>query len=360
MPRLVIVILLLSLTGNVYAQERQRGQIRERLLQKFDQNGDGQLDRDERKKMRAWIRERRETIQPAVLPGLYASEPGQLEVTSQGLELRDEQRDKSLQVKVTFPRQEGSFPLIVYSHGAFGSKDNYGPLVSHWVSHGYVVIQASHSDSLSLGGAGGRPGDVGDMRNFQDWHNRPKDVRFILDSLDLVENRTGCSIDRNRIGVGGHSYGAHTSQLLAGAKTRKNRHGSDHSDPRPKAFLLISPQGQGGLLTANSWAAVKRPLMVITGSEDKVRTGDEPKTRLDPYRLSPPGHKHALWIEGAAHNFGGIGGAVGLLQQGRKKSDTSGLRGQHIHGLLGHLPQRQASGARFFDKWYSPRFQTST
>src|SRR5689334_6769086 len=70
--------------------------------------------------------------------------------TMTSIVLKDETRKKELPVRVSFPKADGQFPLIVWSHGMYGSKDGYQPLVSHWVSHGYVVIQPTHSDSLSL------------------------------------------------------------------------------------------------------------------------------------------------------------------------------------------------------------------
>ncbi len=290
----------------------QDGQLRRPMLDRFDANGDGRLDSLERQELRQFFRSRNQSALPEFVQGLYGSQPGPHQVACRDLVLHDDQRDKDLQIRLTYPKSAGPSPLIVFSHGAFGSHRNYGPLVEHWVSHGYVVVQATHSDSLLLGSRG-RTADVTDPRNFQDWYNRPLDVKFILDNLERLQ----VPIDKSRIGVGGHSYGAHTAQLLAGARTLPGAHGSDHSDPRPKAFLLVSPQGRGSMLHGDSWKGITRPMMVITGSEDRVRTGEEPETRLDPYDLSAPGSKHLLWIEGATHNFGGISGrAGGLLPTG--------------------------------------------
>ena len=211
---------------------------------------------------------------------------------------------KDLRIRITHPRARGTYPVLVYSHGAFGSKDAYGPLIDHWANHGYVCIQATHSDSLSLGG---RPGTGA----FRDWKNRPKDISFILDSLDEIEKRVPNlkgALDRERIGVGGHSFGAHTSQLIGGVTTRGLAGPESHRDRRVRAVLLISPQGRGQLLVADSWKDFKTPAMVVTGSNDKGRNGQDAKWRLDPYALSPAGDKYLVWIDGADHGFGGITG----------------------------------------------------
>ena len=38
-------------------------------------------------------------------------------------------RDAALQLRISFPKETGPFPVVVWSHGAGGSKDNYTPLV---------------------------------------------------------------------------------------------------------------------------------------------------------------------------------------------------------------------------------------
>jgi len=61
--------------------------------------------------------------------------------------LIDSARHKQIPVKVYFPDARGPFPVIVFSHGAWGSKDGYFALGRYWASHGYVSIHPSHADS---------------------------------------------------------------------------------------------------------------------------------------------------------------------------------------------------------------------
>jgi predicted dienelactone hydrolase len=121
--------------------------------------------------------------------------------------LQDNKRGKELQIRVTFPKNEGKYPVIIWSHGATGTKDMYQALVKHWVSHGYLCIQANHSDSRALG-------KKEKNETLRDWDSRPKDVTFILDSLDQIENEAEAlknKMNQNIIGVGGHSFGAQTA-----------------------------------------------------------------------------------------------------------------------------------------------------
>lgn len=204
-------------------------------------------------------------------------------------------------VRVTYPKGDALAPVVVFSHGLYGSKDGYQPLARFWASHGYVVIQPTHPDSL-------RQGFKESREAMQAWDERPKQISAVLDSLATIEERTGRKLDRERIGVGGHSFGAHTAMLVGGAVVHPGRR--TFRDPRVKCTLLISPQGVGGLFRDDSWKDYPVPALVITGSLDTSPINDtKPETRLDPFRLGPDGRMHLVWIEGAHHGFGGISGA---------------------------------------------------
>ncbi|MDJ0522530.1 MAG: alpha/beta hydrolase fold domain-containing protein [Planctomycetota bacterium] len=222
--------------------------------------------------------------------------------------LRDEKRQKDLQVRVTYPTSEGRFPVLVWSHGAGGSKEAYGPLVDHWATHGFVVIQATHADSRKLARQRG-----GLERMFAGFADRPKDVTLVLDSLTTLAKRMKDwrgTFDTQAIGVGGHSFGAHTSQLVGGVTTGGVTSGAraSHRDARAKAVLLVSPQGRGGELDQASFTTLTVPMLTITGTRDRGRGGQPFTWRLEPFSYAPPGDKYAALIDGARHSFGGITG----------------------------------------------------
>jgi predicted dienelactone hydrolase len=223
--------------------------------------------------------------------------------------LDDAKRKKQLQLRINFPDAAGPLPVIVFSHGAYGSKDNYLMLTEHWTSHGYVTIQANHSDSAALGMR------VGDPATFRDWQSRPGDVSLIIDSLDELQRMQPDlkgKLDPRHIGVGGHSFGANTAQLIGGAKAFLSGGTKSFADQRVTAVLLMSGQGPGEMLTETSWAEFKCPMMVMTGSRDgPTRTGQPAEWRKKPYELSPPGNKYLFWVEGLDHGYGGIPGGTG-------------------------------------------------
>ena len=140
--------------------------------------------------------------------GGYGAGTGEHRVrVADSIEIRDQSRAKNLQVKAYYPEDQGRYPVIVFSHGALGSKNGYEPLVRHWASQGYVVILPTHDDSLSLRRSSGERKTLREeISDPEAWQNRPKDVSLVLDSLGEIERRAPGLVgrmDTSRIGVGG-------------------------------------------------------------------------------------------------------------------------------------------------------------
>ena len=234
--------------------------------------------------------------------------------------LRDAKRNKDLPIKIYYPKSAGAFPVIVFSHGAGASKDNYGLLGKYWASHGYVVIHPTHADSIALRRKQGETGDTAELlrtmtTSSEGWLNRPRDVSFVLDSFAEIERAAPAlkgKLDAKRIGVGGHSYGAYTSQLIGGVTITLPGETKPQSlaDDRARCVLILSGQGRNQQgLGEHSWDTLKRPMLNVTGSLDRGAGGQGPDWKREPYNFSPPGDKYQLFIEGAVHGLGGLAGA---------------------------------------------------
>ncbi|MEO0974420.1 MAG: hypothetical protein AAFX85_15125 [Pseudomonadota bacterium] len=224
------------------------------------------------------------------------------------LHLWDAGRARLVEVRIVFPTAgKDAHPLIVFSHGARGSKDDYQLLTQCWASWGFVCIQPNHSDAQAVQDL--EPSQM-PASTFKDWPNRPRDVSFILDSLIDLEHRTpglAGRIDRERIGVGGHSFGASTAQLLGGALViRDQRRSRPYRDPRVKALALISPQGRGQLHDDGSWDELKVPTLTVTGTRDRGRDGQGWQWRLEPFHGAPAGAQYAVVIQDGTHAMGGL------------------------------------------------------
>lgn len=251
---------------------------------------------------------------------IYKDQPGGHEcMTVENHTFKSADRDVPLRIAV--PSGEGKHPLLIWCHGAMGSKDGYQPLVQQWVSHGYVVIQPTFGDSLAYldeqqrRALGTLKAAVNSPHVALQWNKRPREVSQLIDALDQLERDvpllTG-RIDRNRIAVGGHSYGAHTSMLLGGVEPRVGWRRVSFLDKRIKAVLLVSPSGSTRILTGESFKRLSLPALVITGDNDdspiKGQEGKKGAWRREVYDRAPAGDKYLLWINDAHHNFGGITG----------------------------------------------------
>jgi predicted dienelactone hydrolase len=226
------------------------------------------------------------------------------------LVLHDSARGKDVKIKIYYPDGPGPFPVIVFSHGAFGSKDGYSGFGSYWASYGYVSIHPSHADSMKDSHYRGTLRGV--LADTSLWQSRPRDISFVLDSLDDIERRVPQlkgKLDRDRIGVGGHSYGAYTAEAVGGATITLPGSASPVSfaDSRVKAVVVMSPQGEGEMgLTKTSWDNIRRPMLCMYGSRDFGTQRRTPTWRSQPFYASPPGDKYDMEIQGATHfTFGG-------------------------------------------------------
>ena len=234
----------------------------------------------------------------------YAGEAGEspVGVIPEGT-VRDAERGKDVAISVEYPTRPGAYPLIIFSHG-FGARPNaYVGLSSHWASQGYVVIRPAHTDAgrLQLSNAERAWLD----QTPADWRNRVRDITAILDGLDRLEEsypELKGKIDRAKIGVGGHSYGAFTAMLLGGARTFPGA--TSYADARVKAIVAMSPQGPSEMfgLTAESWKGVRLPALFMTGTMDGgISENETPEWRRQAFELAPTGDKWLVVLEGARH-----------------------------------------------------------
>ena len=240
------------------------------------------------------------------------------------LVIKDPAGKKELLCKAYYPKTGGPYPVILFSHGFGGNKDSFGPISTHWASHGYVVIHPSHNDGI------GRQRN--DTRNFDNANPiirvrpgrllgalndpgkisvRVGDLVLIMDKLDeLPKLVPGLDekIDTQSIGVGGHSFGAYTAMLIGGVKADLGQEkGKTFLDERVNCILPISGQGTGQQgLTDKSWESLSLPMMTVTGTRDQGAGGQGVEWKKEPYNYSPTGDKYLVVIEGANHvSFGG-------------------------------------------------------
>lgn len=225
-------------------------------------------------------------------------------------------RGIDLQVKVTAPRSGQNLPVMVFSHGNAWSMDGYESLVDRWAAAGFVVVQPTHLDS--------RRNAIGwdDPRFATIWRVRIADFHAILDNLGdiLAQAGLGIRVDRERIAVVGHSWGAQTAGAILGARVldADGVPGEDFSHSAVSAGALIAATGTGDTLTPFAaenlpfmkpdFSTMATPALVIAGGKDQSQLSTRgPEWFTDAYHLSPA-PKSLLTIAEAEHTMGGIAG----------------------------------------------------
>jgi predicted dienelactone hydrolase len=237
--------------------------------------------------------------------------------------IKDQARNREIPLRIYYPETSGlTSPVILVSHGIGGSKSTGNWVGKFLASHGYVCIFMTHygSDTSLLDFSAGLQENIKRLqKSLADPNNiinRPQDVTKVIDWLEL----TGANLpelkgrlDLKNIGLTGHSFGAFTTLAVAGAYAEASRkqYGKTFDDPRPKAFLAMSPPGPApGVDPTPIFSEINRPTMIMTGSNDQdpiIQPPRSAESRLDAYKYMPPGNKYALWIEGAYHYTFGDG-----------------------------------------------------
>jgi dienelactone hydrolase len=220
---------------------------------------------------------------------------------------------------------------VVFSHGLGAHHDSYAEIAGHWASHGYIVFQPRHADAWTAVAESHPdlemdPTDrtlawqkdaliesflVSLVFNPAYWLSRVDEVHALLDVAPRLAADAGFEGDLETSGAGmsGHSYGAHTAVVVAGAfidlpKWRR-------SQMRPSqvtAAIALSPPGPGEKgLTVKSYEGIEIPLMTIMGSHDFASRGQGVDWRRKAYDLavrSP--NRHVAIINDIDHALGGL------------------------------------------------------
>lgn len=149
----------------------------------------------------------------------------------------DTGENRALTVKFWYPAEAGSYPLVVFSHGAFGVIDSNYSTCMELASNGYIVASIGHpyhaafvedvNGKVTIGdmnfmkqaySGGGEYSEEAERELYEiqkEWMAlRTADMNFVLDTiLAKVESKEDffALVDSTKIGLFGHSMGGATS-----------------------------------------------------------------------------------------------------------------------------------------------------
>lgn len=227
---------------------------------------------------------------------------GKTEVTLSGRAMRDAEI------------REGTWPLVLVSHGYPGNRYLLSHLAENLASKGYVVASMDHPDSTYRDKAAFGSTLV----------NRPLDQLFVLDEIAAMaegDGFLGGRVDAGTVGLIGYSMGGYGAVITAGAgvtdKAVGHSWGAPHGtlaihragseshealpDPRIKTAIAIAPWG----ITRDFWdadglAGIRIPMLFMVGSVDDV-SGYEPGVRTI-WKGATGVDRALLTFENANHN----------------------------------------------------------
>ncbi len=216
----------------------------------------------------------------AETPRAYEPPSSSREVGSVRDEWRDATRTRTVPVKIYFPKDGTEpLPIVIFSHGLGGSRENYEYLGRHWAGCGYVSVHLQHAgsddrvwkDAEELDKMGAM---VRATMNPAAIANRPKDVSFAIDRLSAL-NADPTSplkgrLDLKRIGVAGHSFGGFTTMAIAGQEFGPVQ----WADPRVIAAIQMSAPVARPATRDRAYAKIITPVFHMTGTKDDSPVGE--------------------------------------------------------------------------------------
>ena len=241
--------------------------------------------------------------------------------------------DGALTPLVVFdPQATGCPPLALVSPGAGGTEKGMSYLGDALAGDGWRVIVLGHKES----GPQALRGDMrraGIFRGLKDLVADPDAYRGRFMDIDAALKWSGQRCHPPFKALIGHSMGARTVMLEAGAQNNLGVHGGNHFD----AYVALSPPGPDEVFPAGAERPITAPMLLVTGTRDATidRKGFEERTQSFASLRSTCGWMAV--IDGATHlNFAGLGFA------GKTEAATVALSTGFLdalrHGHCAHPP----------------------
>ena len=219
---------------------------------------------------------------------------------------------------------EGSFPLILLSHGFTGYRTQMFYLGEHLASHGYVVVGIDHTGSTNA--------DIKETEDraagFTDTlYNRARDQQFLLDYFADQASPVEAIVDTDRAAIIGHSMGGFGAiNTVGGCYAFESEFfkqagvpaaiamvlpfalnscygGREQLDPRWKAVQLLAPWGgEASVHDIDAMAKITVPTFYLAGDQDNTSGFKKGIKRL--HERTGSEHNYLLVFENARHNIG--------------------------------------------------------
>jgi predicted dienelactone hydrolase len=284
-------------------------------------------------------------------------------------------------------------PLVVLSHGFGADRRFLAYLAEHLASHGLTVVAIEHPGSnaqslTQVSPAALDPTQPSRILPATEFIDRPRDVSYVLDRLAWL-NRIPTvfqgKLKTDQVVFIGHSLGGYTGLALAGARLdlgalREYCQGLqpvgiapadwlqcaavelpaaevDLSDPRIVQVLAMNPL-IGRLFGDQGLQSVKAPVVVLTGTEDRV--APTLTQQLEAFSHLP-GRKSLMVVVGGTHLSVGdpdnINPALTQIPFMRElQGAPAAALHQYLKGVSLSLALQQTPAARQYQAFLEPAY----
>jgi predicted dienelactone hydrolase len=234
--------------------------------------------------------------------------------TSQEFAWKDSKRNRDVPAVLYLPKSAGDdaatkVPLVVFSHGLGGSRYGYSHLGKYWASHGIATIALQHSGSDRAIWTSQGLAVLSALKSAANLENaiaRAIDVTFAIDALTIEDNVKN-KLDFGKIAVAGHSFGANTALLSAGAQFYQDNKLTNYGDKRVKAAVILSAPALPASENAKEvYGKIRIPTLHLTGTHDHtpipgaITTAD---MRREPYDAIQGVSKYLGIYDGGRHSM---------------------------------------------------------
>lgn len=257
----------------------------------------------------------------------------------------DTSRQRDIPVKLRWPDETvhpGERHVVLFSHGLGGTREGGAVWGEAWAAAGFVVLHVQHpgSDLPALRAVATSFADQSALRSAASPAQlaaRWLDIQFVLGEIQrrhATRQDRWATVQPARIGLSGHSFGAHTTLGMAGQRYPAYAGGSPVVEPRLASFIGFSPTAPPASDAQAAFAGLVRPLLSITGTRDSdvAGVGATPERRFAVFGALPAGNKAHLVLQDADHmTFGGQTGRAAEVV--RREAITRELQAKH-HALI--------------------------
>lgn len=235
------------------------------------------------------------------------AEVSRVEIKTLELKIKDAQRGREIPVLVYLPNRSEAAEVVLYSHGLGGSRETSPFLGKHWAARGYVAVFMQHPGSdVSVWQDIPRRQRLRAFKkaaNAENLQLRVVDVPTVIDALEnwnvQDEHPLNGRLDLEKVGMSGHSFGAVTTQHVAGQVSFGK---SKCRDDRITACIAMSPSAPRSGSVAKAVGGIEIPCLCMTGTQDRsIIGGADVENRLSVYPALPAKDKFELVLFEATH-----------------------------------------------------------